>query len=160
MNFPISVQLREPRPDNPSSWRWVIAYFEYVTNHPNAENFLPLLNLVQQLAASEYAQSFRAGQSVWDLVISTAAQNGLRVDEPYVKVTLSGWNIPDVWEVRYYCGRETRDLLESRSCSTKDLFPVVSVFLQRLWRETRGGELPVSDSLEGTDKQPKQLGDN
>ena len=95
MNMPISAELREPRLDNPSSWRWIIAYFEYVTGHPKSEKFLPLLHLTRELATSEYAQSFRAGQSVWDLVISTASQNGLRSNEPHVRVTLPRWDAPN-----------------------------------------------------------------
>ncbi len=155
----MSSHLRERRLDNPSSWQWTIAFFEDITSHPN-EKFLPLLHLVQQLAASEYAPYFRAGQSVWSLVISTAARNGLRFDEPYVRVALLRLDIPDTWQVGYYRGALADDLLDSRSCSTESLLPIVTVFLQRLWQETRGEKLPVPAWFEGTNQQPKQPEDN
>ena len=155
-NIPFSDRLSEPSPDNASSWEWTVAYFEYLTSDPNKGRFLPLLRLVRQLAAGEYAQSFRAGQSAWNLCISTATQNGLRIDEPRVVVTLGA---DDAWIVQYYKGAEVSDLLESYSCSQETLLPVVTEFLQRLWKETRGGEEPGLLLFDSASHQAKRMKD-
>ena len=52
-------------------------------------NLRPLVDLTQQIAATKYAQSYRAGTSLREtLMISTAAQHRLEPDEPYITVSI------------------------------------------------------------------------
>ena len=140
--MPISEAVREVfkqgRDDNPSSWRWIIAFYEYVTSLPvRGERYLPLLHLVRQIAHSPEAAEFRAGQSLHDLLISTKSQNGLTEDDPYVCVG-SEYKTPTTFYVQYWRGeRSADDLMESCEVSGDQLLDVVKPLLVRLRLEAK-----------------------
>lgn len=138
--MPIPEAIREifkqGRPDNPSSWRWTVAFFEYVTAGPYGARCLPLLRLVQHLADSPYAENFRAGQSLHSLLISTKLENGLEATDPYIFVNAEPNSA--LLRLEYWPCEERDGLEESHSCSEAELLIRLKPLLARLWNETKG----------------------
>ena len=131
--------LSQRTDDNPSSWRWTIAYFEYVTALPDPrwpDQCLPLLRLTTYLADSDVAQKFRAGQSVSDLVISTKGKDGLHWTDQRVKVG-SAWK-DEKFRVEYWRGGESGDLVEGYVVTESEIIDTLMPLLDRLWSETGG----------------------
>lgn len=131
----IRETLRQGRPDNPSSWRWIVAYFEYVTARPFGTQCLPLLRLVQQIEASPYAQDFRAGQTLNSLLISTKSENGLEATDPYIFVNADANSA--LLRLEYWRCEQKDGLAESHSCDEAELLDKLKPLLGRLWNETK-----------------------
>lgn len=132
--------FKQGRDDNPSSWRWIIAFYEYVTALPVwGERHLPLLHLVHQIAGSPDAAYFRAGQSLHDLLISTKSKNGLDEDDPYVRVAAE-LKTP-MFRVEYWRGEQSADdMMESYTVNESQLLDTIKPLLARLRSEARAPE--------------------
>ena len=140
--MPVPEALRQPRHDNPSSWRWVVAFFEGVTARANGTHCLPLLRLARQLADSPIAYSFRAGQSLYDLLISTKGENGLDYTDPFVSV--SAHVKSPLFRVDYWYGNKVGDFLKVCLCTEAELEETLWPLLERLRHDTTGpGERAV-----------------
>jgi hypothetical protein len=121
---------------NLASWQSVISRYESFIkdNEPVNQGFLPVFGLTKKIAKSELAKLFRAGTSLFPLLISTAEKHGLGDSEPYVAI--------DVWRnkntrILYYRGQVK--VTESDPCESTDvLFERLQPFLERLWNETKG----------------------
>ncbi len=122
--------------NNPESWQWITRFYEDMAARPHWRRLLPLLQLVKQVAASEYAQSFRAGQSLDGLMISTAARHGLGPSDAYVFVK-SQWN-STLFRVEYWPGDDRGECVEGYTCAAEELWDTLTPPLRRLWHETRG----------------------
>ncbi len=125
---------------NLESWGWVTEFYEDFISLPNGKYVGPLQRLVKLLAKSEQAKFFRAGQSLWHLMISTAEKHGLSEDDPFVYVTLDFELMDDKpayknMKVGFNRGRNE---IESQTCSEEEIMTTIEPFLQRLWNETRG----------------------
>jgi hypothetical protein len=134
---------------NIRSWQQMIAFYEKLLANPNQswQKISPLLRLVRTLASSSHAEAFRAGQSLWHLLISTAAQYGLAEGEPFVAVTLTKDNR---FQVEYWRGPEAEDVssvclsvpickpVETHICPESDILSTLEPVLKRLWNDTRG----------------------
>ena len=99
-----------------------------------------IFELVRELSMSEHAKLFRAGQSVYDLMISTADRHGLKAGEHFVRVSFERKSIVIQYEI---AGPLTdgvnRNISERTYCSAEDnLMLKLQPFLDRLWNETRG----------------------
>ena len=121
---------------NLASWQSVISRYEIFIkdNEPVNQGFLPVFGLTKKIAKSELAKLFRAGTSLFPLLISTAEKHGLGDSEPYVAI--------DVWRnkntrILYYRGQVK--VTESDPCESTDvLFERLQPFLERLWNVTKG----------------------
>jgi hypothetical protein len=84
----VPEHLHQPRPDNPSSWRWIVAFYEYIrTLSPDyEERYAPLLNLCRHISATPYAERFHASQAQHDLVIAFKDRIALEEGDPCVLV--------------------------------------------------------------------------
>lgn len=129
----------KPVPDwlaerNLNSWREIVGYYENIANGLG-DSVAPLLRLVRQFSETETARSFRAGQSLWHLMISTAEQYGLRDDEPFVVVTLVDEGRQ--FQLEYWPNTGGRPL-EKHRCSAADVSLHLDRMLTRLWDDSRG----------------------
>jgi uncharacterized protein (TIGR02996 family) len=129
-----------PLPDwladrNTASWQSMIGFYEEFDRHPEWAFVAPLLRLVREVTGSETAKLFRAGQSLWHLMISTAAEHGLKQGDPFVAVTLSeeGRQFDlDYWDTT---GGES---VSRQSCGEGEILTPLGQMLARLWSSTRG----------------------
>ena len=138
--MPISNAVREVfkkgRDDNPASWRWIIAFYEYVITLPVwGERHLPLLRLVHQVADGSDAANFRAGQSLHDLVISTQPQNGLAEDDPYIRVGPGAETA--MFDIEYWRGGNVGDLMEGHTVPESQAMSTLKPLLARLRSEAK-----------------------
>ena len=120
---------------NLESWREMVAYYEDFVRHPDWERLYPILRVVQMLASSDVAKQFHAGQSLWHLMISTAAKWDIEEDEPFVVVTLDGDSpqlLIEYWDKT--CG----SILEKHICDEGEVLSYLRPVLNRLWENTRG----------------------
>jgi hypothetical protein len=121
---------------NIESWKYVVSRYDSFIkdNEPVNQGFLPVFELAKMIVASELAKLFRAGTSLYSLLISTAEKHGLRDGEPFVAI--------DAWRnksprILYYRGQVK--VTESDPCETIEvLFESLQPFLERLWSETKG----------------------
>jgi hypothetical protein len=120
---------------NLDSWREMLAYYEDFVQHPDWKRLYPILRVVQRLSSSEASKRFRAGQSLWHLIISTAPKHGLEENEPFVVVTLNGDTqqlLIEYWDKT--CG----SILEKYICNEDDVMSYLHPVLNRLWENTKG----------------------
>ena len=120
---------------NLESWREMVSYYEDFVRHTDWEWLQPLLRVVRKLAASHMAEKFRAGQSLWHLIISTAPKWGLDENEPFIAMTLIGKS-PQL-KIEYWEKTGGR-VLEKHTCGEDDVMPFLQPVLDRLWEGTRG----------------------
>jgi len=136
---------------NLESWKKHVQFFKSFAES-SLFNLLPdssigiaqikIYELVKELSMNEQAKLFRAGQSVYDLMISTADRHGLRAGEHFVRVSFERGSIVIQYEI---AGPLTDgvnlNISERTYCSLEDnLMPKLQPFLDRLWNETRGKE--------------------
>jgi hypothetical protein len=95
----------------------------------------PLPRLVREVAGSETAKLFRAGQSLWELMISTAAVHGLKRGDPFVAVTLSEEGRQ--FELEYW-DTTGGEIVARQSCDEGGILTALGPMLARLWSSTRG----------------------
>jgi hypothetical protein len=121
---------------NDESWEDVVSRYESFVNNnePFNDGFLPVLDLVKRISVSEQAKLFRAGTSLYSLLISTAEKHGLEEDDPFVAVDVQRNRNP---KIEYW--QNHNKVIESQLCESADiLFSTLQSFLDRLWNETRG----------------------
>ncbi len=137
----ISKELAQ---DNLKSWDYLTEFYERLLASEGWDYVKPLVRLAEQLKQSEYAKYFRAGQSLWHLMISTASQHGLTEDDLYIyvkiKVEKTIKNDLPVYftrgiEVSY---RQDIHAIETITCDEPELMTTIEPLLKRLWNDTRG----------------------
>lgn len=137
------------RESNIESWKKMVEFFEgYADMEISISELLPkfghgyskIYELVREFSINEQAKLFRAGQSVYDLLISTTDRHGLKSGEPFVRVFLRG----EALFIQYEIGgpitddNENPNVQERKSCNSEDdLMPILQPMLDRLWNETR-----------------------
>jgi len=135
--------------NNLASWKKIVQFYkefiDYPEYHFHLENpmykfLLPTYNLVKEISATEQAKLFRAGQSMYDLVISTAEQHGLKLGDHSIRVLSDA----ELIIIQYDVGSPLFDgdnpnIYESHTCNPSDNFMIVlQPLLNKLWNETRG----------------------
>ena len=140
--MPISDAVREisqqQRDANLASWQWMILFYESATTNPflgmanplHREQCLLLLRLVRQIADSPDAVEFRAGCGGFDLWISTKSENGLRTNDPHIRVA-AGHEM-SMLSVEYWRGIKAGALVESHNVSENQLLNTIKPLLVRL----------------------------
>lgn len=129
---------------NLKSWQYLTVFYERLLASQGWDHVMPLVRLVEQLKQREYAKYFRAGQSLWHLMISTASQHGLSEDDLYIYVTIKvEKTIKNDKPVYFTNGIEVsykRDIhaIETITCNERELMTTIEPLLKRLWNETRG----------------------
>jgi hypothetical protein len=119
---------------NLKSWDRMVLFYEGHQTSDYHEFTTPLLELVRRIAGTRRAERFRAGSSLWHLMISTAEKHGLKEHEPFVGVTTD----QDLrYRIEYYSAF-TRRVDAAATCDTADVLGELDRFLARLWAETRG----------------------
>lgn len=119
---------------NVESWNKVVVFFQEFALKEDWKFLESMRKLVQGFAKSEQAQLFRAGQSIYHLLISTAEKHGLEANEPFVWVQLEknqSWLI-------HYCEGRLNAPVESQTCDSDDkVADSLQPFLDKLWLATR-----------------------
>jgi hypothetical protein len=123
---------------NIKSWEYVVLNYKNIieNNEPVNQGLLPVFKLAKRISTSEQAKLFRAGTSLYSLLISTAEKHGLKDGEPFIAI--------DTWrsrspKVEYWQGNNR--VAESALCDSADsLAMALQPFLERLWSETRDKE--------------------
>jgi hypothetical protein len=120
---------------NIESWGYVVEFYKDLTANSHFNHISPLLRLVGEFAQRDQAKYFRAGVSLWHLLISTALQHGLKEQEPFVAVTLT----EDFKQFRIeHWSKTGGKVLERIICDEKEVFSCIEPVLKRLWEETKG----------------------
>ena len=133
---------------NLESWKKQVQFFRSFADNSLVEilpessigiALIKISELVKELSMNEQANLFRAGQSVYDLMISTADRHGLRAGEHFVRVSFERGSIVIQYEI---AGPLTDgvnlNISERALCSVEDnLMLKLQPFLDRLWNETR-----------------------
>ena len=131
------------------SWEEIVSFYKGFVENP-MDDILPgnfydkvfykLFNLVKDFSETEQAKLFRAGQSVYDLMISTADKRGLNYGEYFVRVAFAKEIILIQYETAGpISDDENPNIHEGYSCNLNDdLIPVLHPLLNRLWDDTRG----------------------
>ena len=123
--------FKQRRDNNILSWQWMIAFYEAVMTYPlHRERCSPLLRLVRQIADSPDATEFRAGYSGHDLWISTKPENGLRTNDPHIRVA-AGYG-SRLLDVEFWRGIQADGLVESHTVSEGQLLNTIKPLLARL----------------------------
>ena len=60
--------------------------WDLVEQSYRGKNFEPVAELVREMRRRGYDRAFRAGMSLYSLVLSRSAEHGLRPDQPFVEV--------------------------------------------------------------------------
>jgi len=132
--YPVPEWLAER---NRESWKQIVRFYE---EGPYSEDWHlePVLRLVRGVEQSSLAGSFRAGQAVYMLMVSTKERHGLEAGDPYVIVHPEA---PGKIGMAYFdpSGRlgasEDVPEPEARACLER--------MLMRLWADSPGrGQLP------------------
>jgi hypothetical protein len=137
---------------NLQSWEEVVSsYRDFVDNPIDSilpdniydKVFLVVYNFIKVFSKTEQAKLFRAGKSVYDLMISTADEHGLRFGDLFVRVTFEGCYIVVQYETTGpITENEDPNIIERRSCNLDDdLMIVLQPLLNLLWNETRGKKI-------------------
>jgi hypothetical protein len=142
----LSEELAE---SNLRSWERIVSFYKGFIENPMGDILpgnsydtvnLALYNLVKDFSKTDKAKLFRAGQSVYDLMISTADNHGLRFGELFVRVAFDGDHIVVQYETAGpITDNENPNIIERRFCNLDDdLMHVLQPLLDLLWNETRG----------------------
>ncbi len=127
----VEISAKELAERNRESWSYMVRFYEQMIAKTGWEH-LPTLHLaVSEIARSPRAAYYRAGQSLWFLVISVKAGHGLEDGDPHVGVHREGGR----WLVEYYDGYQ---LAAKLPCDDTRLRETIETMMDRLWRETRG----------------------
>ena len=118
---------------NIESWKVVLNRYQGFAEKQYQEWILPVFYIVQKLAVSEYAKLYRAGTSLYSLMISTVEKHGLKEEDPFICVHIERNIKPRV----YY--RRGPSVIDGPECNSVDEFvDALLPLLDRLWDETRG----------------------
>jgi hypothetical protein len=124
--------LHQPRTDNTSSWRWIVAFYEYIRSlSPEyEERYAPLLNLCRHLSTTPHAERFRASQAQHDLVIAFKDRIALQKDDPVVLV-YADCRTSDLYVERWQGGWPD-GVVERRTVSRDELAGAVEEVLSQV----------------------------
>ena len=124
------------------SWVWMAGWVEQMPNvhwAPWKAFILPLVRSCVDVGLDQY---FRVGQSMSDIIFSTAEQHGLeKYNPPLPRVTLTfdrakqQWFV--AWSYRFLLSVEPD---RKDPVNAENVFPVLKSYLADLWRETRPNE--------------------
>jgi len=118
---------------NVESWKRAVVFFEECTSMEEWVGLIPVFELVRQISATERAKFFRAGHSMFELIISTEAQRGLVPRDHFIKIPPDFKGLQFVLE---YWGNG--EIIEQQTCPSNDLFSVLQPIMDHLWNNTRG----------------------
>lgn len=90
--------------------------------------------------SSSRADRFRAGTSLYHLIISTAPKHGLGPQEPFVAVTIE--MATEQLELTYWA-KTGGPVVEKKLCEEGEAFSEIDRLLDRLRQETKGDLPPV-----------------
>jgi hypothetical protein len=134
---------------NLESWKKVVESYEDWVANPYWKQFIPVYDMVKKLAKSEQAKLFRAGTSMYVLLISTTEQHLLESKDRFVSV--NGYDPSGIVIEYKQMGLDAQytettffiDIgvytIENRICAPDDnLVSAIQPFLDRLWNNTRG----------------------
>ena len=69
---------------NTESWEGVLRFYDHLLSQRGWEWVAPVARVARRLADSEARQAFRAGQSMWRLIVSTAEHYGLSDEDAFL----------------------------------------------------------------------------
>jgi len=139
---------------NQQSWR---AMLEFVSTFPEplwSDWKLFMGSLLRACIDTGLDQHFRAGQSMSQIVISTAKEHGLeKYNPPPPRITL-GWNKTE-GERQYFVAYSHSNLFFSAPetltvVNSEGAFTVLRSYMTQLWRETQPAEALPRALTEGT----------
>lgn len=107
---------------------------------PQWQFVAPLARVFAQLNSSPLSERFRAGTSLYHLIISTAAKHGLEPDEPFVSVSMD--RTCSMLEVTYWC-RTGGQVLDRKLCTEAEAPGEIDRKLTRLWKDSKGEQTAV-----------------
>ena len=134
--------------NNLASWEKIVQFYKkfvddsehhFPLENPMHKALIPIYNLVKEISTTEQAKLFRAGQSMYDLVISTAEQHGLKPGDHSIRVL----NDAEFIIIQYDVGSllfdgDNPNIYESHTCNPGDnLMIVLQPLLSKLWNETQ-----------------------
>jgi hypothetical protein len=70
---------------------WDLVEASYLSLAEHHENCRPVLELVREMRRRGYDHLFRAGHSLYSLVLSRSAEHGLRREQPFVEILVWPW---------------------------------------------------------------------
>ena len=133
--YPVPEWLAER---NRESWKGIVRFYEEWINYPLFKDLDLILRLVRGVEQSSLAGSFRAGQSMERLMVSTKECHGLDFWDPYVTVLPVAPGKIGMWygdPSNRHVPFEVVPEPEARACLER--------MLMRLWADSRGrGQLP------------------
>jgi hypothetical protein len=118
---------------NIESWKNTFLRYQKFYKTEYNEWVFPVFDLVQKIENTEQANLFRAGTSLYSLLISTAEKHGMKDKEPFVSVFIERNIKPSI----SYWNDETK-VIEQPLNPEDDWLFILQPFLDRLWNETRG----------------------
>jgi hypothetical protein len=119
--------------ENLRTWQHIVRLFEFYTSPDGGSQLKPVLDLVKVLSTSSQAKLFRAGASLYFLMISTNEKHGLEQGDAYIGVSLEN---DDSFDVYYFAA--TAQEAETFHSNKDEIMPTLQPLLNRLWTETRG----------------------
>jgi hypothetical protein len=130
MDMPVPDLVAE---QNLQSWKEIVSFYEELDD-PSWDWLSPLRRLVRVVAQSDRVSAFRAGQQLWELVISTAHKHGLQSGDPFVVVTVEPHHSPPM-RVEYT--NHAENVYDSCECTEAEAINFLNRALARLWADTR-----------------------
>jgi hypothetical protein len=140
---------------NVRSWKATVEFFEKPVDAMIGEHF-PYSNMLGDIAAavlkSEQAKLFRAGEQAYDLIISTADGQELKLGEPFLNVDIARgfltirYDINEPYTAPYKVKEKSNIHLrimgrakeEVMTLSQYNVMTALQPMLNLLWDETRG----------------------
>ena len=136
---------------NLQSWEPVVLHYKEWTEHPFGDilpnnfydkAFPAIYKLVKDFSNTEQAKLFRGGTAVYDLLISTVDEHGLKIGDRFVSVTFNASNIIIKYEIAGPITlEENPNVIKRVYCEVDDnLMLALQPLLDLLWDETRGNK--------------------
>ena len=140
---------------NLQSWKETVEFFERPVDAMIGEHF-PYSNMLGDIATvvlkSEQAKLFRAGEQAYDLIISTANSQELKLGEPFLNVHIGRgfltvrYEINESYTVPYKVKEKSNIHIrimggvkdEVMTLSEENIMITLQPMLNLLWDETRG----------------------
>lgn len=118
---------------NAETWHGIVAFYEDLVKREGWHGLTPMLRLVRGIAASDRSRYYRAGTSLYTLILSTKVEHGLGPGDSWLAVQPS---LDGTFQVTYVKGTPHNE--EQYECGESDLMPTLIPLLDRLWADTRG----------------------
>ncbi len=126
---------------NVESWRQMLLFYDDFLTHPGWEFVAGLRRLVTSALDTDLARSFRAGQSLYRLMVSTATRYGLELGDPFVGVDVR--RPEQLFSLTYY-GPDYQ-IVEERTCEESEVVGALTDLLTRLGNDPNAMPARVRD---------------